>query len=58
VVREGLQNRLHWFEPVGTSKKKEYGRVSVLEAEVGAVIIGVIVIIFVLSLLIRKSKIW
>jgi hypothetical protein len=29
----------------------------VLEAEVGAVIIGVIVIIFVLSLLIRKSKI-
>jgi hypothetical protein len=29
----------------------------VLEAEIGAVIIGVIVIIFVLSLLIRKSKI-
>jgi hypothetical protein len=28
----------------------------VLEAEIGAVIIGVIVIIFVLSLLIRKSK--
>jgi hypothetical protein len=28
----------------------------VLEAEIGAVIIGVIVIIFVLSLLIRKVK--